>query len=198
MTDNASPQIFMLDNYDSFTYNLVQYLEELGAIVTVERNDTVTPKAVLGEEYDGIVISPGPGRPEDAGITTTLIQEGAGRLPILGVCLGHQAIGSVFGARVVQAKRLMHGKVSPINHNNQDLFQGMENPFQATRYHSLTLEGSTVQSPLKVTAWADEDEIMGIAHESFPLWGFQFHPESILTPEGKLLLANFLRVCSKD
>lgn len=195
MTGVSDLRLFMLDNYDSFTYNLVQYLEELGARVTVERNDAVTPEAVLQGSYDGIVISPGPGRPEEAGISKALVEAALGRKPLLGVCLGHQAIGEVLGARVIQSRRLMHGKVSEINHRGGDLFRDLENPFEATRYHSLTLDRSSIQSPLNITAWADEDEVMAISHQTAPLWGVQFHPESILTPAGKTLLSNFLAAC---
>jgi len=191
----SSPRIFMLDNYDSFTYNLVQYLEELGAQVTVRRNDAVTPEEILEESYHGIVISPGPGRPEGAGISVPLVQAAAGKTPLLGVCLGHQAIGHAWGASVVSARRLMHGKVSPIHHDAHALFREMENPFTATRYHSLILDRASIVPPLRMTAWADDDEVMAVAHESLPLWGVQFHPESILTPQGKTLLGNFLRAC---
>jgi len=185
----------MLDNYDSFTYNLVQYLSELGAEVTVARNDAVTPDAVLRESYDGIVISPGPGGPAEAGISEGLIRAAAGRVPVLGVCLGHQALGEVYGARVVRAERLMHGKTSPVSHRGGDLFQGIPSPFEATRYHSLILAPDSVASPLVVTAETEAGEIMAVRHAALPLYGVQFHPESILTPSGKTLLANFLAVC---
>lgn len=191
----AAPHLFMLDNYDSFTYNLVQYLEELGARVTVRRNDAVEAEQVVGEGYDGIVISPGPGRPEHAGISVPLVKAALGKTPLLGVCLGHQAIGHALGARVVQAKRLMHGKVSLIHHRQGLLFRTLDNPFEATRYHSLILDRDSIVPPLSLTAWADEDEVMGVSHDSAPLWGVQFHPESILTPGGKVLLANFLEAC---
>ena len=187
--------LFLLDNYDSFTWNLVQYLRELGATVEVARNDAVTPEAVLARGFDGIVISPGPGVPADAGISRDLVRAAAGQAPILGVCLGHQAIGEVYGARVVRAARLMHGKTSPIEHDGDDLFAGLPNPFPATRYHSLLLEPSTVGEPLRVIARTAEGEIMGIRHTELPVWGVQFHPESILTPAGKMLLANFLGFC---
>jgi anthranilate synthase/aminodeoxychorismate synthase-like glutamine amidotransferase len=189
-------RLFMLDNYDSFTFNLVQYLSELGAAVDVARNDAVTPEAVAAGEYDGVVISPGPGVPRDAGISEALIRALDGRVPLLGVCLGHQALGEVFGARVVRAERLMHGKTSPIFHDNRSLFAGMENPFPATRYHSLLLERGTVGLPLEITAWTEEGEVMGIRHREHPTWGVQFHPESILTPSGKSFLERFLAVCA--
>ena len=187
--------LFLLDNYDSFTWNLVQYLRELGATVEVERNDAVTPEAILARGFDGIVISPGPGVPADAGISGDLVRTAAGRVPLLGVCLGHQTIGEVYGARVVRAARLMHGKTSPIEHDGDDLFAGLANPFPATRYHSLLLEPSTVHDPLRVIARTAEGEIMGVRHATLPVWGVQFHPESILTPSGKALLANFLGFC---
>jgi anthranilate synthase component II len=192
----ARARLFMLDNYDSFTFNLVQYLSELGASVDVARNDTVTPDAVAEGGYDGVVISPGPGVPRDAGISEALIRAVDGRIPLLGVCLGHQALGEVYGARVVRAERLMHGKTSPIVHDGRGLFAGLANPFPATRYHSLILERSTVVPPLEITAWTEEGEVMGIRHREHPTWGVQFHPESILTPSGKSLLGNFLDRCA--
>jgi anthranilate synthase/aminodeoxychorismate synthase-like glutamine amidotransferase len=193
----ARARLFMLDNYDSFTFNLVQYLSELGASVDVARNDAVTPEAVAAENYDGVVISPGPGVPGDAGISESLIRALDGGVPILGVCLGHQALGEVFGARVVRADRLMHGKTSPILHDGAGLFSGLANPFPATRYHSLILERGSVAPPLEITAWTDEGEVMGIRHRDHPTWGVQFHPESILTPSGKGLLGNFLDRCAE-
>jgi anthranilate synthase/aminodeoxychorismate synthase-like glutamine amidotransferase len=193
--NDAQIRLFMLDNYDSFTYNLVQYLSELGAEVTVARNDATTPEAVEHEGYDGIVISPGPGVPSVAGITEDLIRRMSGQKPLLGVCLGHQAMGEVFGARVVRAERLMHGKTSPIHHDGRDLFRDLENPFTATRYHSLLLERASVADPLVITAWTEEGEIMGVRHREHPTWGVQFHPESILTDVGKRLLGNFLALC---
>jgi anthranilate synthase/aminodeoxychorismate synthase-like glutamine amidotransferase len=188
-------RIFMLDNYDSFTYNLVQYLQELGARVEVARNDATDPERVAGADFDGIVISPGPGVPRDAGISEALVTRLSGTVPLLGVCLGHQALGEVFGARVVRAERLMHGKTSPILHDGDGLFAGLPASFDATRYHSLLLERDTVRDPLRVTAWTEEGEVMGIGHRDHPSWGVQFHPESILTGEGKRLLGNFLRRC---
>jgi anthranilate synthase component II len=188
-------RLFVLDNYDSFTYNLVQYFCELGAQVDVARNDAVTPEDVAAGGYEGIVISPGPGVPGDAGVSEDLIRAFSGRVPILGVCLGHQALGEVFGAKVVRAERLMHGKTSPIAHDGRDLFQSLENPFVATRYHSLLLQRDTVVDPLEIAAWTEEGEVMAVRHRRHPTWGVQFHPESILTPLGKRLLANFLTAC---
>ncbi len=184
----------MIDNYDSFTYNLVQYLGELGADLQVHRNDALTLAQIRHMHPDRIVISPGPGRPEDAGICVDLIREFAGKVPILGVCLGHQAIGYAYGGNIIRAQRLMHGKTSMIQHNQKEIFQGIENPFEATRYHSLVVERETIPVSLEITAWTtDEDkEIMGVRHKQFPLWGVQFHPESILTKAGKDILRNFL------
>lgn len=186
--------ILMIDNYDSFTYNLVQYLGELGADLQVHRNDALTLAQIRHMHPDRIVISPGPGRPEDAGICVDLIREFAGKVPILGVCLGHQAIGYAYGGNIIRAQRLMHGKTSMIQHNQKEIFQGIENPFEATRYHSLVVERETIPVSLEITAWTtDEDkEIMGVRHKQFPLWGVQFHPESILTKAGKDILRNFL------
>ena len=188
-------RLFMLDNYDSFTFNLVQYLCELGTEVTVARNDAASPDAIAAESYDGIVISPGPGVPADAGVSEDVIRALSGKVPILGVCLGHQAMGEVFGATVVRAERLMHGKTSPIEHDGRDLFRGLPSPFTATRYHSLLLEPSTIRAPLERSAWTAEGEIMAVRHREHPSWGVQFHPESILTGSGKALLANFLELC---
>jgi anthranilate synthase/aminodeoxychorismate synthase-like glutamine amidotransferase len=186
--------ILMLDNYDSFTYNLVQYLGELGAQVRVFRNDKITLAGIKRLAPRRILISPGPGRPENAGISCAVIREFAGKLPILGVCLGHQAIGFVYGGRIISAKKLMHGKTSLIYHDKKTIFKGIPNPFEATRYHSLVVERKTLPSCLEVNAWTREDnEIMGIKHKSFPLWGVQFHPESIMTKHGKAVLANFLK-----
>lgn len=186
--------LLMIDNYDSFTYNLVQYFGELGADVKVYRNDKITLSAIKKLKPQKIVISPGPGRPEDAGISPALIREFSGKLPILGVCLGHQAIGYVYGGRIVIAKRLMHGKTSPIYHNHKDIFQGIPDPFIATRYHSLLVEKKTLPKCLEVTAWTKQGEIMGLKHKDHPLWGVQFHPESILTASGKDILRNFLKL----
>ncbi len=186
--------ILMIDNYDSFTYNLVQYFGELGADLKVYRNDALTLKQIKAMNPEGIIISPGPGRPEDAGICINLIRRFAGKIPILGVCLGHQAIGYTYGGKIIRAKHLMHGKTSMIEHNGKSLFERVEHPFEATRYHSLVIERETMPDCLDVTAWtADADkEVMGIAHKEFPLWGLQFHPESILTKAGKNILKNFL------
>lgn len=188
--------ILMLDNYDSFTYNLVQYLGALGAQIKVFRNDKITIQGIKRLKPQEIVISPGPGRPEDAGISCACIREFAGKIPILGVCLGHQAIGFVYGGRIVNAKRLMHGKTSLIYHNRRTIFAGLPDPFEATRYHSLLVERKTLPKCLEIIAWTKEKEIMGLKHKQYPLWGVQFHPESILTKAGKALLANFLKICS--
>ncbi|OGX37565.1 MAG: anthranilate/aminodeoxychorismate synthase component II [Omnitrophica WOR_2 bacterium RIFCSPLOWO2_12_FULL_50_9] len=186
--------ILMIDNYDSFTYNLVQYLGELGADLKVYRNDALTLVQIQRMHPDRIVISPGPGRPEDAGVCVDLIREFVSKVPILGVCLGHQAIGYAYGGNIIRAQRLMHGKTSMIQHNQKGIFQGIENPFEATRYHSLVIERETLPHCLEITAWTtDKDrEIMGVRHKQFPLWGVQFHPESILTKAGKDILRNFL------
>ena len=184
--------ILMIDNYDSFTYNLVQYLSELGEQLVVKRNDQVTLSRVRRLGPSSIVISPGPGRPSDAGISNELIKTFAGTIPILGVCLGHQCIGEVFGGEVVRAHRLMHGKTSRIYHTKTHLFKGLPDPFDATRYHSLIVKRETLPGELAVTAWTQEREIMGLEHRRLPVYGVQFHPESILTPVGKDLLRNFL------
>ena len=187
--------ILMIDNYDSFTYNLVQYFGELGADLIVHRNDKITPKEIEALSPDKIVISPGPCTPREAGISCEVIRHFAdAHIPILGVCLGHQCIGDVFGGQVVRAGRLMHGKTSMVHHNGQELFASLENPFEATRYHSLIVKKETLPDCLALTAWTDQDEIMGVRHRDYPIWGVQFHPESILTREGKKLLANFLQV----
>lgn len=187
--------IFVLDNYDSFTYNLVQYLAELGADPVVARNDTLTPDDVLARKPAGIVISPGPGTPADAGISRDLIRSAAGKVPLLGVCLGHQALAEAYGGKVVRADRLMHGKTSPIHHDGSDLFQGLPDPFTATRYHSLIVTREGLPDSLTITAWTAEGEIMGLTHKDHPLWGVQFHPESILTVTGKDLMRNFVKRC---
>jgi anthranilate synthase/aminodeoxychorismate synthase-like glutamine amidotransferase len=185
--------ILLIDNYDSFTYNLVQYLSELGAKVDVYRNDKITLDGIKRLRPSHIVISPGPGRPQDAGISIKLIKKFAGRIPVLGVCLGHQCIGEAFGGKVVKAKNLMHGKTSMIYHNSKTIFKGLRNPFQATRYHSLIVERKSLPRLLEIIAETKEKEIMGIRHKEYNVWGVQFHPESILTVEGKKLLKNFLR-----
>ena len=184
--------ILMIDNYDSFTYNLVQYLGELGADLVVHRNDKITLDQIEALAPEKIVISPGPCTPREAGISCDLIRQFAGRVPLLGVCLGHQCIGDVFGGDVVRAGRLMHGKTSMIYHNGEQIFDDLDNPFEATRYHSLIVKKETLPDCFELTAWTDQDEIMGLRHKDYPIWGVQFHPESILTVEGKKLLANFL------
>lgn len=189
--------ILMIDNYDSFTYNLVQYFGELGAKMVVCRNDEITIPAVTQLKPRGIVISPGPGTPHQAGISLELIRHFSGKIPFLGVCLGHQSIGQVFGGRIVSAKKVMHGKVSNIYHDQQGVFKNMPNPFSATRYHSLVIEKQSVPTCLEITAWTktqtgELEDIMGIRHRRWPMEGVQFHPESILTQEGKQLLQNFL------
>jgi len=189
----SAPRLLMIDNYDSFTYNLVQYLGELGASVDVRRNDAVTVGEVAGLAPDGIVISPGPCTPREAGVSVPVIERYAGRIPILGVCLGHQAIGAAFGGTIVRASRIMHGKTSPIRHDGRGLFAGLADPFDATRYHSLVIDPASVPAVLEVCAWTAEQEIMGVRHREAFVEGVQFHPESILTLEGKQLLGNFLR-----
>ena len=191
--------ILVIDNYDSFTYNLVQYLGELGntipvaAEITVYRNDRIDLETIVQLRPDGIVISPGPGRPEDAGICLKVIEKLGPTIPILGVCLGHQSIGQVFGSRVVSAPILMHGKTSEIYHNNTGIFSGLDSPFTATRYHSLVIDKETISDDLEITAWTEDDIIMGVRHREYPhIQGVQFHPESILTNSGKDLLRNFL------
>jgi anthranilate synthase/aminodeoxychorismate synthase-like glutamine amidotransferase len=185
--------ILMIDNYDSFTYNLVQYLGELGHDIRVFRNDKITIGRIKKLKPKRIVISPGPGRPEDAGISGAVIKEFAAKVPILGVCLGHQAIGYVYGGRIIGAKKLMHGKTSLIYHHQKDIFKGIPNPFEATRYHSLIVEKKSLPSVLGIIAWTKEGEIMGLKHKKYRVWGLQFHPESILTKVGKDILANFLK-----
>ena len=185
--------ILMIDNYDSFTYNLVQYLGTLGQNIKVFRNDKITIEKIKKLKPKKIVISPGPGRPEDAGISCDVIKEFAGRIPILGVCLGHQCIGYVYGGRIIGAKKLMHGKTSLIYHRKEDIFKGISNPFIGTRYHSLVVERKSLPNCLEIIAWTEDKEIMGLKHKNYPLWGVQFHPESILTGVGMNILANFLR-----
>jgi anthranilate synthase/aminodeoxychorismate synthase-like glutamine amidotransferase len=192
----TGPNVLLIDNYDSFTYNLAQYLGELGAEVEVERNDAVSVEAVGADRPDAIVISPGPCTPNEAGISMDVVRTYAGRIPILGVCLGHQCIGQVFGGRIVRAPRIMHGKTSKIMHDERGLFAGVENPFVATRYHSLVIAPESLPDALEVTAKTWEDEIMGVRHKQFLVEGVQFHPESIMTTAGKKLLANFLRMAA--
>ena len=184
--------LLMIDNYDSFTYNLVQYFGELGEEIMVFRNDKITISEIERLNPDKIVISPGPGVPSKAGISMEVIRKCTGRIPILGVCLGHQAIGEVFGGRVIRASRLMHGKTSLIYHDSRTIFQNLPNPFEATRYHSLIVEWESIPDCLEVSAWTEEKEIMGIRHKQHRIEGIQFHPESILTREGKRLLKHFL------
>ena len=186
--------ILVIDNYDSFTYNLVQYFGELGADPLVKRNDEISVGEIEKMNPERICISPGPCTPKEAGISNEVIRTLAGKFPILGVCLGHQCMGDVFGGEVVRAERLMHGKTSPIHHNGKDLFEGLPDPFDATRYHSLLGRRETFPDCLEITAETAEGEIMGLRHRTLPLWGVQFHPESILTTHGKELLANFLRL----
>jgi anthranilate synthase/aminodeoxychorismate synthase-like glutamine amidotransferase len=181
--------IIIIDNYDSFTYNLVQYLAELGQDVRVSRNDKISIAEIQKLNPAEIVISPGPGRPENAGISCSLIRELSGSIPILGVCLGHQAIGYVYGGRIVNAPKLMHGKTSLIYHNQKDIFKGIPSPFEATRYHSLLVEKKSLPASLEITAWTKKSEIMGLKHKKYPLWGVQFHPESILTKAGKKIIS---------
>ncbi len=187
-----APRIFLIDNYDSFTYNLYQFLCELGAEVTVRRNDQFALDELAALAPDAIVISPGPGRPEDAGLTCATIERFAGVRPILGVCLGHQAIGQVFGGSIVRAPRLYHGKVSEIHHDGRGIFRSLPDPFVATRYHSLVIEPTSLPSCLEITAWTADRVIMGVRHRELAIEGVQFHPESALTPHGKSLLGNFL------
>ncbi|MBE0595683.1 MAG: aminodeoxychorismate/anthranilate synthase component II [Desulfuromonadales bacterium] len=184
--------LLMIDNYDSFTWNLVQYFRELGAEVEVFRNDALSVEEIVRRRPRQVVVSPGPCSPTEAGISVEAIQKLAGQIPLLGVCLGHQAIGQAFGGKVVRADRLMHGKTSPVHHDGSPLFRDLSNPFEATRYHSLLVERASLPSCLRVTAWTDEGEIMGMEHRELAIWGVQFHPESILTVEGKTLLKNFL------
>jgi len=186
--------VLVIDNYDSFTYNLVQYFGELGADPVVKRNDVITPAEIEKIRPQRIVISPGPGSPADAGISMEVIRQMGKTTPILGVCLGHQCLAEVYGGKVVRADRLMHGKTSPIRHEGKGVFAGLPNPFEATRYHSLIVEKSSVPACLQVTADTAEGEIMGLQHREFPVHGVQFHPESILSREGKELLRNFLRL----
>ena len=184
--------VLLVDNYDSFTYNLYQYLGELGAEVRVVRNDELSAEAALALSPERIVISPGPGTPDQAGITLDLIRRAAGRIPVLGVCLGHQALGQAFGGEVRRAPKLMHGKTSQIHHDGRSVFARLPDPFTATRYHSLVVERDSVPESLEISAWTDDGIVMGLRHREYPLEGVQFHPESILTTVGKDLLRNFL------
>jgi anthranilate synthase/aminodeoxychorismate synthase-like glutamine amidotransferase len=186
--------ILVIDNYDSFTYNLVQYLGEMGAEMAIHRNDQITLAEIEAMRPEKIVISPGPCTPKEAGISIELIQKFGAQIPILGVCLGHQAIGEAFGGEVVRAPRLMHGKTSMIEHDGRSIYHQLPNPFEATRYHSLIIRRESLPDELQITAWTQEGEIMGVRHKSFPVEGVQFHPESILTQAGKDLLKNFLQM----
>jgi anthranilate synthase component 2 len=188
--------VLVIDNYDSFTYNLVQYLGQLGAEVEVFRNDAITSAEIVRRAPQGVVISPGPGEPADAGVSIDSVKAcAAARLPLLGVCLGHQSIGVAFGGRMAHARSIMHGKVSSIAHDGRGVFRGLDNPFQATRYHSLVVAGDSVPDVLEVTARTEDGEIMGLRHRALPIEGVQFHPESILTTAGMGLLRNFLDLC---
>ena len=186
--------LLMIDNYDSFTYNLVQYLGELGEDVRVYRNDQITVAEIEKLKPDHIVISPGPCTPNEAGVSVETIRKLAGKVPILGVCLGHQSIGQAFGGKIVRARQLMHGKTSMIHHKGQGVFAGLPSPFEATRYHSLVIERETLPDVLEITAWTEDGEIMGVRHKTLPVEGVQFHPESILTQHGHALLSNFLKM----
>jgi anthranilate synthase/aminodeoxychorismate synthase-like glutamine amidotransferase len=186
--------VLVIDNYDSFTYNLVQYLGEMQVDLRVHRNDQVTIDQIRELNPDRILISPGPCSPRESGLSNDIIRVFASRIPTLGVCLGHQCIGHTFGGSVIVNYRMMHGKTSLIRHNGKDLFEGMPNPFAATRYHSLVIERETIPSCLEITAETEEGEIMGVRHREFPIWGVQFHPESILTERGRQILANFLKL----
>jgi anthranilate synthase component II len=191
--EDASTMLLMIDNYDSFTYNLVQYFGELGEEVVVVRNDEIDLAGIAALKPDHIVVSPGPCTPNEAGVSVPLIREFAGKVPILGVCLGHQSIGQAFGGRIIRAKELMHGKTSMIHHTDTGVFKGLPNPLRATRYHSLVIERETLPDCLEITAWTDDGEIMGVRHKTMVVEGVQFHPESILTEHGHAMLANFLK-----
>ncbi|MDQ2808367.1 MAG: aminodeoxychorismate/anthranilate synthase component II [Chloroflexota bacterium] len=184
--------ILLIDNYDSFTYNLYQYLGELGAAVTVVRNDAIQVSDLTADPPTGLIVSPGPGNPDQAGVSLAAIQALAGVRPVLGVCLGHQCIGQLFGGRIVRAPAPVHGKTSPIYHHGQGVFAGLPNPFPATRYHSLVIDRDSLPPDLEITAWTDDGLIMGVRHRTLPIEGVQFHPESILTEGGKQVLANYL------
>ena len=186
--------ILIIDNYDSFTYNLVQYLSELGEKLVVHRNDKISLKDIEKLRPNHIVISPGPGRPRNAGISKQVIKRFGNKIPILGVCLGHQCMAEVFGGKIILARKLMHGKTSMIHHKKQGIFKGIISPFEATRYHSLIVEKKSLPKTLNITAWTKDNEIMSLKHKDLPLWGVQFHPESILTQYGKKLLKNFINI----
>ena len=186
--------VLLIDNYDSFVYNLYQYIGELGEKIVVYRNDKIKIEKIKKKSPKKIIISPGPGRPENAGISCEIIEKFAGQIPILGVCLGHQCIGYVFGCKIIGAKKLMHGKTSKIYHKGKNIYKNLKNPFQATRYHSLVIEKKSIPSVLEIDAWSEDEEIMGIRHKNYKVYGVQFHPESILTEEGKKLIKNFLDI----
>jgi len=190
-------RVVVIDNYDSFTFNLVQYLGELGATCDVVKNDAIAPEEILSRAPSGVLISPGPCTPNEAGISLKSIETISGKIPILGVCLGHQAIGQAFGGRVVRADRLMHGRVSPIVHDARSIFADVPTPFEATRYHSLIVDRASLPDCLEVSAWTAEGEIMALRHKTLAVEGVQFHPESILTLEGKMILGNWLRSLSR-
>lgn len=192
------PKLLMIDNYDSFTYNLVQYFGELGVDVDVFRNDAITLEGIAAQQPSHLVISPGPCSPDEAGISVPAIREFAGKLPILGVCLGHQSIGAAFGGRIIHAQKLMHGKTSLVRHNGLGMFRGLPDPLTCVRYHSLAIERASLPDCLEVTAWTDDGEIMGVRHRTLALEGVQFHPESILTEQGYGLLSNFLNLEAKE
>jgi para-aminobenzoate synthetase component II len=186
--------VLVIDNYDSFTYNLVQYLGEMQVEMKIYRNDQITLEAIAGLHPERILISPGPCSPKESGLSNDIIRRFSSRIPTLGVCLGHQCIGHTFGGNVIVNYRMMHGKTSLIKHNGKDLFEGMPNPFAATRYHSLVIERSSLPDCLEITAETEEGEIMGVKHKEYPIWGVQFHPESILSENGRQILANFLKL----
>lgn len=188
-------RLFIIDNYDSFTYNIVQYFGELGAEQEVVRNDAIGIEDLKLETFDGLVISPGPCDPDKAGISLQVIKRWAGKIPLLGVCLGHQSIGQAFGGKIIGANKLMHGKTSSINHDEKDLFKDMAQEFPATRYHSLVIERETIPDCLEISATSEDNEIMGIRHRELPVWGVQFHPESLATENGIIILKNFLELC---
>jgi anthranilate synthase component 2 len=190
-----TPRILVIDNYDSFTFNLVQYLGELGARLRVVRNDETTAAALKRAKLDGLVVSPGPGTPDDAGVSVAAIRALDGKVPILGVCLGHQSLAVAYGGRIAPSRRILHGKTSQILHTGRGLFAGLENPFVATRYHSLEVPRAGLPAQLEAHAWTTEDELMAIKSRRTPTWGVQFHPESILTKEGMRLLGNFVDLC---
>ena len=188
--------LLVIDNYDSFTYNLVQYLGELKVAMEVRRNDRISLEEIRAMNPERLLISPGPCSPRESGLSNEIIRSFSTRIPTLGVCLGHQCIGHVFGANVVVNYRMMHGKTSPIRHNGKDLFEGMPNPFSATRYHSLVIQKESLPECLEITAETEEGEVMGVKHKQYPIWGVQFHPESILTENGRQILRNFLKLGS--